>query len=156
MTLDWAIICDAATVREGLAHILGGGIDTVYSTPKEQAPQGTAWPDSEVIGTPAQLSLALRFLLQRAELGRMHQVEVKVLGEDGENIVGATGVLYAPPNPSLQSGWTQGLIIPMSMQIAPKRFGVYSIDIFGDGAHLKSIPFRIEKAQQRPMPTKSD
>lgn len=31
MTLDWAVICEAARVRENVGFILGAGIDTMFA-----------------------------------------------------------------------------------------------------------------------------
>ena len=146
MRLDWGMLCDAATTRDNLAFILGAGIDTLQSAPL--VPGQTTVPGQ--LGQPVQMAVALRFLLARGELGRPHNFEVKTSGVDGAEIGKIAGNFFAPPNPLLEAGWDQPIVVTLAHQMAPLQFGSYSIDIFADGTHIKSLPFRIIPAQVPP------
>src|ERR1017187_5549749 len=71
MNVDTCMLCDAVTVREGLLHILGGGITDV---------QRAEYP------APLGISLALRILVHPTELAHPHQFEVLLQDADGEQV----------------------------------------------------------------------
>lgn len=66
-----AILCDSATVREGLLHILGGGLTRLWRS-----------------SYPAQLPAALAMVIspETSELNEDHQLVVKVMDEDGKEL----------------------------------------------------------------------
>jgi hypothetical protein len=146
MRLDWAMLADAATARENLGFIIAGGIDTLYALPA--MPGQPPLPPGQV-GLPATAAIIFRLLLARAELGRQHAFELRISDEDGKEIMKLDGGFFAPLNPQLAAGWDQPLVISFNMMIPPQRFGTYGLDLFGNGVHLKTIPFRI---LQHPMP----
>lgn len=129
MRVDTALLCDAVTVREGLLHILGGGINRI-NRPQYPAPLGAA--------------LALRILLHRTELDRQHSLEVVLAGEDGQMIAKVDAQFQVPrdkvvdlrPNEEVSVNvpiGIQGLLIP--------REGAYAFDLLIDNTHAASIPF---------------
>lgn len=129
MRIDCALLCDAATVREGLLHVLGGGV-TRINRPGFPTPL-------------SPLSLAMRVLVHPTEADRMHKMQVRLLDEDGAEIarfdlefgVGDTGQLEAGEEVSL----------PLPLTIPPnvglEKAGRYSFEILIDGNHQASIPF---------------
>ena len=154
MTVDWAMLCDAATVREGLGNILGAGIDTLPSVPRESAPPEMFQnADPKAVGTPVVFTVMIKFSMQRAEANRTHILELKVSDEDGAEVLGTKGQFYIPVNPTLPAGWLQSGMVPITAQILPKKFGGYAVDIFVDDQHLKNLQFRINKATlPNPLP----
>ena len=74
------MLCDAATVREGLLHILGGGI-TRLNRPSFPAPLGAA--------------LALQISVHPTEASVSHRVEAIIQGEDGSQIAKATAQYFS-------------------------------------------------------------
>lgn len=130
MKLDWAILCNSGEVQTNLAYVLGGGWDTAWRAPFP-APFGGA--------------LVLRFLLNRSEIGRAHQLELHFLDEDGTPIAPAVGLAIgaqqAPP------GWPHGWDIPgmvalgLQTLLIPKA-GMYAISILIDGSHVKDVAFQ--------------
>ena len=124
-----ALLCDAATVREGLVHILGGGI-TRLNRPEYPSPMMTG--------------LALAVVLSPLEAGHPHEVVAIVQTEDGEAIVQANGQLQpGEPSPLLEPGESVAiqLAIPLHQVVLPAAGG-YSIEISVDDIHQLSLPFR--------------
>ena len=124
-----ALLCDAATVREGLLHILGGGITRLHRAEYPAA---------------MQVTLVAQVVLTPVEVEHGHDVTAVVQSEDGDVVVQATGHLEAgPPNPLLEPG--ESVILPLVIGLhgvvlpAP---GGYSIEISVDEVHQSSIAFR--------------
>ncbi|TMD63559.1 MAG: hypothetical protein E6I84_15415 [Chloroflexi bacterium] len=130
MQLDWAMIAEAVQVREGLAYVLGGGIDTVTAAE-----------------LPARLtaSVLVRLHLHRTEADRQHLIEARVLDEDGQQLAQLHGHAQPRLPDDLPIGWDVPLMMNFpihNLQLA--RAGRYSIEILGDGLHLKSLNFRVQ------------
>ncbi|MEY2468967.1 MAG: hypothetical protein QOF21_1665 [Actinomycetota bacterium] len=124
-----ALLCDAATVREGLLHILGGGITRLHRA---------EYP------APMQVTLVAQVVLSPVEVEFAHDVTAIVQTEDGEVIVQATGHLEAgPPNPLLEPG--ESVVLPLVIGLHGVVLagpGGYSIEISVDDIHQSSIAFR--------------
>lgn len=137
MRIDCALLCDAATVREGLLHILGGGV-TQIARPEYPAPVG--------------LTLALRVAVHPSEAGSQHRLEAQLVDFDGHRLI-EIDVDFAPsvnqdPN---DLGEEIGVNIPLNFppQAVLNGPGRYSVEILIDGIHQVSIPF---SANQVPNP----
>src|SRR5438046_2404870 len=135
MTLDWAILAESVQLHEGLAFILGGGIDTV-SVPQLPAPFTGA--------------VLVRLLLHRTEADHRQLIEIRFLDEDGQQLV----QLQAQISPRLPDGVPIGWDVPMmanfNLQALPlPRAGQYSIEILANGIHLRSLNLRVQ-LQARP------
>lgn len=76
MRLECAMVCDAVTVRDGLLHILGGGIGRVAR-----------------LGFPAPLDneVALRLTMTPDEVKAQHKIEIRVLTGTGALASTVTG-----------------------------------------------------------------
>lgn len=124
-----ALLCDAATVREGLLHILGGGITRLH---RAEFP------------APMQVTLVAQVVLTPSEITFTHDVSAVIQTEDGEVVVQANGHLEAgEPNPLLEPGESVilPLVINLSNVVVP-RPGGYSIEISVDDVHQTSLTFR--------------
>ncbi|HVV36791.1 MAG TPA: hypothetical protein VHC63_09340 [Acidimicrobiales bacterium] len=124
-----ALLCDAATVREGLLHILGGGITRLH---RAEFP------------APMQVTLVAQVVLTPTEIQFAHDVTAVIQTEDGDVVVQANGHLEAgQPNPLLEPG--ESVILPLVINLhnvvvpAP---GGYSIEISVDEVHQTSLTFR--------------
>lgn len=128
MRIDCALLCDAATVREGLLHVLGGGITRAGRT---------EFP------SPVGLTLALRILVHPTEMDRQHQLEVRLQGADGEQIGGfEVGFELEDPG-GLEPGEHASLPLPL---VPPPEAeltgpGRYSFEVLIDGVHQATVPF---------------
>lgn len=124
-----ALLCDAATVREGLLHILGGGITRLHRA---------EYP------APMQVTLVAQVVLTPVEITTAHDVTAVIQTEDGEVVVQANGHLEAgAPNPLLEPG--ESVILPLVINltnVVVPVSGGYSIEIAVDGAHQTSLTFR--------------
>jgi hypothetical protein len=123
------MLCDAVTVRENLLHILGGGI-TRINRPQFPAPLGIA--------------LALRIMLHRTEVGRLHNMEIVLAGEDGQTIVKVDAQFQVPPEAltSVKANEEVTVNLPLGMQgLVVPRAGAYAFDILIDGTHAASVSF---------------
>jgi hypothetical protein len=128
-----ALLCDAATVREGLLHILGGGITRLHR------PEFPA---------PMQVTLVAQVVLTPSEITFAHDVTAVIQTEDGDMVVQANGHLESgEPNPLLEPG--ESVILPLVINLANvvvPRPGGYSIEISVDEVHQTSVTFRAVQA----------
>ncbi len=136
MDVSTALLCDAASVRENLLFVLGGGITRLF-------------PPS--VPAPMNVTLALTISVHRQEVGRPHELAVDVIGEDGQNIAQVRGAFQVPEAPS-ELGIHELLLLPTVIPLAGvvvPAHGWYSIEISIDGHHHRTLPFRVV---ERPAP----
>lgn len=128
MRVDTCLLCDAVTVREGLLHILGGGITQIIR-PEYPAPLG--------------LSMGLRILIHPTELSHPHELEVHLQDIDGRRIttfkldmaIGDPNSIPVGEHADLPVAWD----FPGKPQLPyPSR---YSFELLIDGIHQISVPF---------------
>ena len=124
-----ALLCDAATVREGLLHILGGGITRLH---RGEFP------------APMQVTLVVQVVLTPTEIQFAHDVSARIQTEDGDVVVQVNGHLDAgEPNPMLEPG--ESVILPLVMPlhgVVLPSSGGYSIEVSVDEVHQTSLTFR--------------
>lgn len=134
MNIDCALLCDAATVREGLLHILGGGITRLHRAEYPSA-----------LGT----ALAVRVMVHPTEADRSHQFETRLLSEDGEE-VGSVQVNFEMSHPVavLRPGEELSVALPLSLHgLGIPHPGAYSFELLIDGVHHASVGFVAEEGQ---------
>ncbi|MEX2268360.1 MAG: hypothetical protein WEA75_06725 [Acidimicrobiia bacterium] len=122
-------MCDAVTVREGLLHILGGGI-TRMSRPEYPAQLGVA--------------LALRVMVHPTEANAPHVVEAILLAQDGDEIGRARIDFELSENATegLTPGEELSVMLPIPLQQFPiPSADAYSFELLIDGIHQTSVPF---------------
>ncbi len=135
MRVDCALLCDAATVREGLLHILGGGV-TRAPRPAFPAPMGVA--------------LALRIVVHPTETDSPHQGRILVQAEDGATLAQIEFMFTTDPShlSVLEPGEEISLpvVVPLHMVGIPKPGG-YGVEVLIDKIHQSSIPFRVTQQE---------
>jgi hypothetical protein len=126
--IDCALLCDAATVREGLLHVLGGGI-TRANRPEFPAPLG--------------MMLALRILVHPTEVDRPHELRIQLQGADGEQLALMQAQFQTGDISNLNPGEEASLPLPIGPppNVLLAQPGLYSFEILIDGIHQVSIPF---------------
>jgi hypothetical protein len=126
--LSCALLCDAATVREGLINILGGGVSRV-TRPALPAPLG--------------VSLALVVDQHRTEMGREHRLDVLVLSEDGVELARAN-LTWRPDRlpEDLATDYPFPVIVPLHAVALP-TYGRYSVELLIDDVHQVTLPFTL-------------
>jgi hypothetical protein len=138
MKLDWAILANSAEVRDNMAYVLGGGIDTV---------------NSFELPAPLNATLLLRILLHRTEVERPHNVEVRALDNDGNEIAPRLHLTFTPPPiaPDTPIGWDIPVMFPIVIQRLPlKDASRYSLEILIDDTHFKSLNLKVNLLEPPP------
>lgn len=127
LRLDCALHCDAASAREGLLHVLGGGITRV-GRPQFPAPLGTA--------------LALRFILDEDEYDVEHSLDLRLVQDEGSEVFGLTGAFQIARRDEHPGEDVAAVIaLPLSAVILPAAgFSTFEISIGDD--RLGSVRFR--------------
>ena len=125
MKLD-AMLGDSATVREGLLHVLGGGINRLW---REEYP------------APLGVTLGLLFEVHPTEMDSEHTLEVVMIDADGQEIgnVGADFAIAPDPDKG-RPGETLilPLVVPLQNVMLPGA-GAYSVEVLIDGQHKRSL-----------------
>jgi hypothetical protein len=122
------ILCDFASVREGLLFVVGGGITRVR---RAQYP------------APFGCSVALLVELHQMELPRPHELELRVVGPDGENIASIKGGFQASGPADFDIG--ENLPIPVVVDLRGAQLtkpGRYNVEASIDGSHQLTLSFR--------------
>ena len=128
MKITTGLLCDFASVREGLLFVVGGGITRVRRTQYPAA---------------LDCSVALLVELHQMELTRPHELEMRVLGSDGEDVASIKAGFQAAGTVDLDVG--ENLPIPVVVDLrgaALPKPGRYSIEASIDGSHQLTLSFR--------------
>lgn len=137
MRIDCALLCDAATVREGLLHILGGGITRIARPGPYPATLG--------------VFLALRIVVDPGELKRPHESQILLQSDEGK-LVADLRIDFSihPSSKSEQEfGEETGFPIAASLHgIGVPAPGAYSFEVLIDGVHHKVVPFVVVQAPE--------
>lgn len=132
MKVDLALLCDAVTVRDGLLHILGGGVTRLSRA---------SYP------APLLCQVALRLALHQTEATATHAVRVVIIDEDGHEIAKVEGQVANDPAglASMHAGETMyaSIGLPLGGVVLP-RPGTYAIEILVDDSHARTVSFRAE------------
>ena len=130
MRVDWAIICRYVEVNNGLATIVGGGLD-VFT----------------VVAVPVELPITIALRAVGLPDANEHTLEVLVIdpmmAPAGEAGVQAKFTMAA--NPNHPPGWELNLTAPIIVNVPIEQAGTYTIDIKVDG-HSHTMPFRVDVA----------
>ncbi len=125
MKID-AMLCDYASVREGLLHVLGGGINRLW---REEYPANLG------------VSLALLFEIHPTEMNSEHSLQVVLIDEDGRQFGHVTADFHVASD-SGKGRPGENLILPLVLplqQVMLERPGAYSVEILIDGQHKRSL-----------------
>jgi hypothetical protein len=132
MTIQVAVLCDAATDYNGKLNLLGT-FDTIY-TPQLPAHH-------------PHCSIATRIAFDRVEEGH-HKLVVNFVDEDGQPIMDSMEVpveVVFPPDATFIS---RNFIVNIQ-QLKLDKTGLYSIDLSLDGRALSSIPLSVKRLEQK-------
>lgn len=122
-----AFLCDAATVRENLLHVLGGGVTRI-------------WPPT--FPGKLGLDLALMLTLTQTEAQEKHRIRVVVQTADGKALAEAKAEFKVAPGPDVQPGERVGVPLAFSLTDVPiPGEGVYSVEVLIDGQLQRSFSF---------------
>jgi len=132
MTIQVAVLCDAATDYNGKLNLLGT-FDTIY------APQLP-------VHHP-QCSVALRIAFDRMEEGP-HHLTIHFVDEDGQPILPGTEVPVEVTFPADATFISRNFIVNIQ-QLKFDKTGLYSVDLILDNRRLCSIPLAVKHMTQK-------
>jgi hypothetical protein len=135
--VDWAIPCRTARVEGPLMNIVGAQVDTLFAR-----------------AFPARLStgLAIRLVFGDGELGREHEVALKLLGPEFEPLgqLGHGIAFDGSPNPGKAPGWEGSHLLATFVRFEADRPGVYSVEVLVNGRHERTLPFSVRRLEEFP------
>ncbi|MGP8198514.1 MAG: DUF6941 family protein [Limisphaerales bacterium] len=132
MTIQVAVLCDAATDYNGKLNLLGT-FDTIYAP---------ALPAQH-----PQCSVALRIAFERTEEGP-HQMRILFADEDGHPILPPTEVRLEVAFPPDATFISRNFIVNIQ-QLKFEKTGLYSIDLIMDDRRMCSIPLAVKRLEQK-------
>jgi len=133
MTIQVAVLCDAATDYNGKLNLLGT-FDTIY------APQ---MPTQH-----AQCSIAVRIAFDRNEEGT-HTLNLNFVDEDGLPIMKSMQIPVTVDFPADATFISRNLVVNI-IQLTFSKTGLYSIDLSLNDRPLSSIPLAVKQLEQKP------
>ena len=137
MTIQLAVLCDAATDYNGKLNILGT-FDTIFA---QHFP--AAHP---------QCSVALRIAFTKMEEGQ-HALKIDFVDEDGKSIMQSLNMPVDVVLPGEATFLSRNLVLNIQ-QLKFATAGLYAIEIAVDGRHEMSIPLAVRQmpqAEQAPI-----
>jgi hypothetical protein len=133
MTIQVAVLCDAATDYNGKLNLLGT-FDTIY------APHMPA--------QHPQCSVAIRIAFDRNEEGR-HTLNLNFVDEDGQPIMKSMQMPVEVVFPAEATFISRNLVVNF-LQLTFAKAGDYSVDLSMDDRTLSSIPLAVKQLAQKP------
>jgi len=133
MTIQVAVLCDAATDYNGKLNLLGT-FDTIY-TPQMPAQH-------------PQCSVAVRIAFDRIEEGP-HLLTMNFVDEDGQPIMPSTEVPADVAFPADATFISRNFIVNIQ-QLKFEKTGLYSVNLAVNDRQLCSIPLAVKEMEQKP------
>lgn len=131
-----ALLCDFATVREGMLHILGGGVSRVW---REQFP------------APLGLTLAMLLALEPAEARHPHKLRIVLQDVDGASVAELDGQFGIQAGPGSKPGEQVAMPLVLNLHtVQIPKAGEYSLEVLLDGLVVRSMPFRAAPPAEQP------
>jgi hypothetical protein len=132
MTIQLAVLCDAATDYSGKLNLLGT-FDTIYA---QQFP--AAHP---------QCSVALRIAFTKMEEGK-HELKMNFVDEDGQSIMPGVDIPVEVALPDDTTFVSRNIVLNIQ-QLKFETPGLYAIEIAIDGRHEASIPLSVKQIARK-------
>ena len=132
MTIQVAVLCDAATDYNSKLNLLGT-FDTILA--------------AQLPAQHPQCSVALRIAFDRAEEGA-HRLSMNFVDEDGQPIMPAMNVPVEIVFPSDATFMSRNFVVNIQ-QLKFDKAGLYSIDLSMDGRPLSSIPLAVKMMEEK-------
>jgi hypothetical protein len=127
MTIQVAVLCDAATEYSGKLNLLGT-FDTLYAP--------------ELPAHHPQCSVAVRIAFERNEEGP-HSLSIHFVDEDGQPIMEPTDVSMEAAFPPDATFISRNFIVNFQ-QLKFDKTGLYSVNLVLDDRQLCSIPLAVK------------
>jgi hypothetical protein len=140
MEIQAAILCDSATVREGLLHVLGGGITRLW--------RGT-------VPAPLNVALAGFVAMDGNDLGALHEFHIAIRSDaTNETIAEAMGGVQSQRPERLEAG--EQLLVPFVAplhNVGTMAYGRHTLTVSLDaGATTREISFWVLNPEELQIP----
>jgi hypothetical protein len=129
--LDFAVVCDFVRAEGGVAHVIGGGFDTITL---DEVPSGH------------NMGLWARVMLAKNECNRPHRFEIIFQDADGERLAELSGPIERDWPEGNPPGMKVGVGVAFNFGLALPAAGIYSIEILINDSLEKSIPLIVTTA----------
>jgi hypothetical protein len=131
--LTTALLCDYASVRESLLHILGGGVTRVKSA-----------------ALPGRAGIMLAIMVSPNDWDDLiadHNLAIQITEAGQQEQVGYAAAVFSAPTAREEAGPLPSLPIVLSLaDFGLPRFGLYSVDITLDGEAAATLQFSLEES----------
>jgi hypothetical protein len=135
MRTDFAILCDTGHVRDGLAYVIGGGIDRFYA---------------DELPIPLQASVVARVLVDPEDVGPDHELRVRLVQEEGDRTVSTIQGTFPIPPPG-KDMWQPGFATALRLDgIQLPAYGFYVLHLEVDEVQLKTFRFQVARPPALP------
>jgi hypothetical protein len=132
MTIQVAVLCDAATDYNSKLNLLGT-FDTILA--------------AQLPAQHPQCSVALRIAFDRVEEGS-HRLSMNFVDEDGQPIMPVMDLPIEIVFPSDATFMSRNFVVNIQ-QLKFEKAGLYSIDLSVDGRPLSSIPLAVKMMEDK-------
>jgi hypothetical protein len=133
LSLNYAILADSAKVREGLLHIIAGGITQV---------------NLAQIPGPLNASLALRFTGDKQDCLTQSVVEVRFIDQDGRQMPNLPVIKGTMDSIDIGTAIEGNLDVVLEMQsIMLVSTGQFFIDVLLNGKSVRRLPLNVVLAK---------
>lgn len=132
------MLCDYATVREGLLHILGGGITRI-------------WRDT--LPAPLGAALSVQIEMRQEEDSVPHEVRADVWDRNKKSIAQVAGGVQYGGGARLEKGELH--TIPLALPLHPvgvEKYGRHEVRINVDGGPITVLSFWVLHPDEQQMP----
>jgi hypothetical protein len=128
--LTTALLCDHASVREGLLFVVGGGITRI---------RRASYPSHLGIGLAAVLEL------DPFEAERDHRFQLVIVGEDGDEVGRVEADIRVGTSEAVKPG--ENVQVPLAVDMYTTRLpesGAFELRLYVDGEHRRTLQFWAE------------
>jgi hypothetical protein len=139
MEIRAALLCDSATVREGLLHVLGGGINRIWRP---------------TLPAPLSVALACLVAIDPTEAEQLHEVHMTVSSPNMQ-LGDAMGALQASVPPKIEPGETMLLPIVLPLHnIGTVEYGRHVVRLsFDAGLVSDELQFWVLHPDEMKLPS---
>jgi len=126
--VGWATLCRYAEVNDGLATMVGAGLDTYF-----------------VPGFPETIQVVVVFQLfgTQQEMADEHELVFRI-HDPAMNAAESPSVTFVgEPNPLALPGWEASTILVTAHVLPASAEGAYGIEIVVDGDSQNTVPFSV-------------
>lgn len=135
MDVAAALLCDFAQVRDNVLFVVSGGVTRFW---RQELP------------APMSVFLALVIEQDTVEIGRVHQLRVVVLDQDGDQLAEVLGGFQVAAA-DVEPGDTVTVPVAVDLRaVALPAYGPYDVRVFVDGQHHRTVRFRVTRRAPPP------